>query len=78
MNGIFCSWSKWNEVITGVPHQDSILGPLLFNTFFNDIFLFISKCKLCYYVADNTLYKSGENIQAIKKDLEMEFMVLQK
>ena len=53
------SFSSWNEVITGVP-QGSILGPLLFNIFLNDIFLFISKCQLCNYADDSTLYKSGK------------------
>ena len=58
--------------------QGSVLGPLLFQIFLNDIFLFISKCQLCNYVGDNTLYKSGKNMQKIKNDLEMDFMVLQK
>ena len=53
------SFSSWNEVITGVP-QGSVLGPLLFNIFLNDIFLFISKCQLCNYADDSTLYKSGK------------------
>ena len=62
-------------MITGLP-QASILGPLLFNIFLNDIFLLISKYQLCDYADDNTLYKSGKNMQNIKCDLEMDFTIL--
>ena len=40
--------------------------------------MFISKCQLCNYADGNTLYKSEKNMQKIKNDLEMDFMILHK
>ena len=74
---ITSSFSSWNEMISGIP-EGSILGPLLFNILLNDIFLFISKCQLCNYADENTFYKSGKNMQKIKNDLQMDFMILHK
>ena len=54
----------------------SILGPLIFNIFLNDIFLFISKFQLCTYADYITRYKSGKNMPKIKNDLEIDFMIL--
>ena len=57
-------YSPWSEIISGVP-QGSILGPLLFNIFLNDIFLFLEKCYLSNYADDNTLYAIGNGMNEV-------------
>ena len=46
--------SDFRSILKGVP-QGSILGPVLFNIFINDIFHFIEHCKLHNYADDNTV-----------------------
>ena len=52
------SYSKWSEICRGIP-QGSILGPLLFNIFINDIFFFTEKSEICNLPDDNTVYLCG-------------------
>ena len=46
--------SSWADLRKGVP-QGSILGPLLFNTFINDLSFFIENCSLYNYADDNAV-----------------------
>ena len=62
------SYSKWYEICRGIP-QGSILGPLLFNIFINNIFFFIEKSEICNFADDNTVYLCEKDLHKIKEDL---------
>ncbi len=65
------SFSSWRELSCGVP-QGSILGPLLFNIFINDIFDFLDKTKIANYADDNSTYTFQETVDELLKTLELE------
>ena len=71
------NFSTWENIIAGVPHG-LILGPLLFNIFINDLFLFVSNSYLSNYADDNTLYAFGYNLEETKNTLRFDFDLVSK
>ena len=53
-------FGSYFDILGGVPHG-SILGPILFNTFINDLIFFIQETEVCSFPDDTTIYSCSLN-----------------
>lgn len=63
--------SDWLTINRGVP-QGSVLGPLLFNIFINDLFYTDIESKICNYADDNHLVNENYSIDILKDTLQQD------
>ena len=66
--------SAWETLAKGVS-QGSILGPLPFNIFINDMFYFMEKCSLYNYADDNSLSNSAPSVDEVLSNLKHDCVI---
>ena len=61
--------SYWTELLQGAP-QGSVLGPLLFNIYINDLLYLTEMTDVCNFADDTTFFSCDSNLKHLMERLE--------
>ena len=62
-------YSDYQNITQGVP-QGSVLGPLFYIVYANDLSKIVKKCKIAMFADDTVLYTSNKNVDVSVANLQ--------